>query len=166
LQILAVLNPHLNTEVNSHSQFSFVSHSWPSNFYPYSSMKHDCIGYVLKKCSLQLRECKKQDRCILPRTSVIHLKFFSHSILSCEKVDALWNSLADIGSGGIRWVDDRGWPGWPKQWWLCASILRVQMEVFIARLFVPFCVINSLDVCWERSVLSDFPKLWNVHIRI
>lgn len=80
-------------------------------------MKHDCVGYVLKKAPVRLRECielfttmetlekenpwfcpsckqhqlatKKLDLWKLPETLIIHLKRFSYTRFSREKLDTL-----------------------------------------------------------------------------
>lgn len=80
-------------------------------------MKHDCVGYVLKKAPVQLQECielfttvetlekenpwycptckqhqlatKKLDLWMLPETLIIHLKRFSYTKFSREKLDTL-----------------------------------------------------------------------------
>ncbi|XP_070639642.1 ubiquitin carboxyl-terminal hydrolase 11 isoform X5 [Bos indicus] len=80
-------------------------------------VKHDCVGYVLKKAPVQLQECielfttvetlekenpwycptckqhqlatKKLDLWMLPETLIIHLKRFSYTKFSREKLDTL-----------------------------------------------------------------------------
>uniref|UniRef100_A0A8B9XN73 Ubiquitin carboxyl-terminal hydrolase n=1 Tax=Bos mutus grunniens TaxID=30521 RepID=A0A8B9XN73_BOSMU len=65
-------------------------------------VKHDCVGYVLKKAPVQLQECielfttvetlEKEnplDLWMLPETLIIHLKRFSYTKFSREKLDTL-----------------------------------------------------------------------------
>ncbi|XDB65229.1 hypothetical protein AB1E18_018520 [Capra hircus] len=80
-------------------------------------VKHDCVGYMLKKAPVQLQECielfttvetlekenpwycptckqhqpatKKLDLWMLPETLIIHLKRFSYTTFSREKLDTL-----------------------------------------------------------------------------
>ncbi|XP_045394924.1 ubiquitin carboxyl-terminal hydrolase 11-like [Lemur catta] len=80
-------------------------------------VKHDCIGYVLKKSPVWLQECielfttvetleeenlwycptckqhqlatKKLDLWMLPETLIIHLKRFSYTMFSCKKLETL-----------------------------------------------------------------------------
>lgn len=80
-------------------------------------VKHDCVGYVLKKAPVRLQECielfttvetlekenpwycpsckrhqlatKKLDLWMLPETLIIHLKRFSYTKFSREKLDTL-----------------------------------------------------------------------------
>ena len=88
-----------------------------TNSPPQGYVKHDCVGYMLKKSPVQLKECiklfttvetlekenpwycssckqhqlatKKLDLWMLPEVLIIHLKRFSFSKISREKLDTL-----------------------------------------------------------------------------
>ncbi|KAK2508712.1 hypothetical protein MC885_000464 [Smutsia gigantea] len=93
-------------------------------------VKHDCVGYVLKKAPVQLQECiklfttvetlekenpwycptckkhqlatKKLDLWTLPETLIIHLKRFSYTKFSREKLDTLVEFPIRSGTGEAR----------------------------------------------------------------
>ncbi|KAB1253314.1 Ubiquitin carboxyl-terminal hydrolase 11 [Camelus dromedarius] len=99
-------------------------------------VKHDCVSYVLKKAPVRLQECielfttvetlekenpwycptckqhqlatKKLDLWMLPETLIIHLKRFSYTKFSREKLDTLWDTTfaCNKDSGQWHYFDD------------------------------------------------------------